>query len=351
MKVETKRQMYEGSPWCLGRVDSFEINKPRLITLLDHDYVIWKDQEGNLNALDNICPHAGGNLAKGGYVVDFKGKNCLACPYHGNKVQFLGDGKVIIEGNISSQNIQQVLPLQVIDGLVWTYGVHWQEQNGELVSEPIEAKLPIPDYSKISFLPEYHSHLHLKEINHIYSFSESVNANILQVTWNTHDGEHFAGTHYDSMLTKDLKIDNLTQDENKLSWKLFLYKRKDKAAKRNKMSPFVNDVMIQCFNTFLPSLFILTNEIAKGKLFVAVGYVYPESPTKTKFCLDGYFNFEYTWWHKLLKFPQKGNNFRDHLLFEDMSILNNLYPTFNQKIKLKNDTPAKLAMNYLKNWV
>ena len=193
--------------------------------------------------------------------------------------------------------------------------------------------------------------MHLKDFNHIYSFSESVNANILQVTWNTHDGEHFAGTHYDTMLTKDLKIENLTQDENKLSWQLFLYKREDRAAKRNKMSPFVNDVMIQCFNTFLPSLFILTNEIAKGKLFVAVGYVYPESPTKTNFCLDGYFNFEYTWWHKLLKFPQKGNNFRDCLLSEDMSILNNLGSTFDQKILLKNDTPAKLAIDYLQNWV
>ena len=105
--------------------------------------------------------------------------------------------------------------------------------------------------------------------------------------WNAHDGEHFAGTHYDSMLTKDIKIENLTQDENKISWQLFLHKRDDKQANQNKMSPFVNDVMVQCFNSFLPSLLILTNEIAKGKLFVGIAYSYPESPTKTKFCLDG----------------------------------------------------------------
>ncbi len=48
-------------------------DKPQLITLLGHDYVIWKDEEGQLNALDNICPHAGANLAKGGYILDFKG--------------------------------------------------------------------------------------------------------------------------------------------------------------------------------------------------------------------------------------------------------------------------------------
>ena len=65
MKVETTSRMYEGAPWCLGRYDSFTINKPQLITLLGHDYVIWKDEGGNLNALDNICPHAGASLAKG----------------------------------------------------------------------------------------------------------------------------------------------------------------------------------------------------------------------------------------------------------------------------------------------
>ncbi|MEM7555103.1 MAG: Rieske 2Fe-2S domain-containing protein [Cyanobacteria bacterium P01_A01_bin.84] len=350
IQTQIPAQMYKGTPWCLGRYESFEVNKPRKFTLLNHDYVIWKDKNGNLNALDNICPHAGANLAKGGRVLEFEGQSCLACPYHGNKVQFLGDGKVIVEGNISSKDIQSVLPLQVVNGLVWTYGLDWEKENGRLFSQAIEPKLPIPDYSNIAFLPDYCTQLDISKLNHIYSFSESFNGNILQLTWNVHDGEHFAGTHYDSMLTKELTIENLTQNENKISWQLFLYKRDDKDANKNKMSPFVNDVMVQCFNTFLPNLFILTNEIAKGKLFVTVGYGYPESPTKTRLCVEGYFNFEYTWWHKLLKFPQKGNQFRDTLLSEDLSILNNLYPTFHKKIALKNDTPAQLAINYLQNW-
>ncbi len=352
-KAQTKPkslQMYEGAPWCLGRYESFVTNKLQLITLLGHDYVIWKDKEGNLNALDNICPHAGANLANGGYIVDFKGKSCLACPYHGHKVQFFGDGKAIIEGNISRQAIQSVLPLQVIDGLVWTYGLHWKENKGELLSEPIQPKIPIPDYTDIPFLPKYHSQLHVSKLNHIYSFTESVNNNILQFIWNAHDGEHFAGIHQDSMLTKDIKIDNLIQKENQISWQLFLNKRNDRYAKKNKMSSLVNDVMVQCFNTFLPGLVVLTNEIAKGQLFVAVGYLYPESPTTTRFSLDAYFNFEYTWWHKLLRLPQLGNQFRDVIIGEDVSIVNNLYPDFNKKISLKNDTPAELAINYLRNW-
>ena len=112
-------QTYTGMPWCLGRYDSFEIGKPQLITLLEHDYVIWRDRSGNLNAIDNVCPHAGANLAQGGYITDFQGKDCLACPDRGNKVQFIGDGMVIIDGNTSSKAIQPVLPLQVVDRFAW----------------------------------------------------------------------------------------------------------------------------------------------------------------------------------------------------------------------------------------
>ena len=39
----------------------------------------------------------------------------------------------------------------------------------------------------------------------------------------------------------------------------------------------------------------------------------------------------------------------DFLLFVDISILNNLYPTFDKKIALEIDTSAKLAVSYLSN--
>ena len=241
--MEFENKKYTGAPWCLGRYDSFEIGKPQLITLLEHDYVIWKDKSGNLNAIDNICPHAGANLAQGGYIINFKGKDCLACPYHGNKVQFLGDGTVIIDGNISSKAIQPVLPLQIVDRLVWTYGLNWYEQDGKLTARSLEPKLPIPDYSNIPHLPKSHSQLRIDELDYMYSRSQSVNCNILQAIWNIHDVEHFVGTHRNT-----------------------------------------------------------------------------------------------------------ANNFRDRLVLEDISILENLYPTFDKKITLKNDTPAQLAMNYLENW-
>lgn len=347
--IAAKTPMYEGAPWCLGRYNSFEVNQPKLITLLAHDYVIWRDKAGNLNAIDNICPHAGANLAKGGYVVDFQGQNCLACPYHGNKVQFFGDGKVVIDGNVSNQAIQTVLPLQVVDGLVWTYGLSWREQEGKLVAQPIEQKLPIPDYSNVSYLTKSHPQLKLEGLNHIYSKSQSVECNIAQAIWNIHDGEHFAGTHRDTMLSKEIKIDNLTQDEHKLSWQLILHKRSDRAIKSNKMNLLVEKIFVQSFNAFLPSLAVITLDY-KEKLIVGIVTLYPESPQKVRLCLDSYTDLEFTWWQKLIRFPQMANLFRDRLIFEDIAILENLYETFDHKIILKNDTPAELAMNYLQTW-
>ena len=44
------------------------------------------------------------------------------------------------------------------------------------------------------------------------------------------------------------------------------------------------------------------------------------------------------------------NVFRDRLIMEDVTIMENLYTAFNHKITLKNDTPAQLAMNYLETW-
>ena len=347
MKFQT--QMYEGAPWCLGRYESFEVDKPKLITLLNHDYVIWRDKAGKLNAIDNICPHAGSSLAQGGYIVDFQGKDCLACPYHGNKVQFFGDGKVIVDRNVSGKAIQTVLPLEIVDSLVWTYGLDWQEQDGKLVAKAIEPKLPIPDFSYVNYLPENYDRIKLEKLNHIYSRSESVQCNLAQAVWNIHDGEHFAGTHRDTMLSQEVKIDRLIQDEHKLAWELTLQKRRDRAAKNNKMNLLLEEEFIQAFNTFLPGLAVVTLGF-QSRLIVGIVTIYPETEQNIRICLDSYTDLEFSWWQKLLKIPRMANVFRDRLIMEDIAIMENLYTTFEHKITLKNDTPAELAINYLKQF-
>ena len=151
------------------------------------------------------------------------------------------------------------------------------------------------------------------------------------------------------MLSQEIKIDNLIQDEHKISWLLTLHKRNDRAAKRHKMNLLVEKIFVQGFNSFLPSLAVVTLDY-KGDIIVGVVSIYPESQSNIRICLDSYTDLNFTWWQKLIRLPQMANFFRDRLIMEDISIMENLYETFNHKITLKNDTPATLAMNYLQSW-
>ena len=115
------------------------------------------------------------------------------------------------------------------------------------------------------------------------------------------------------------------------------------------MNFLVEKVFTQAFNTFLPSLAVVTLDY-KGKLILGIVTIYPESEKNIRICLDSYVDLDFSWWQKLLRIPQTANVFRDRLIFEDIAIMENLYTNFEQKISLKNDTPAQLAMNYLQNW-
>ena len=41
------------------------VNQPRKISLYGVDYVLWKDADGEIQALPNACPHMGAMLSEG----------------------------------------------------------------------------------------------------------------------------------------------------------------------------------------------------------------------------------------------------------------------------------------------
>src|ERR1700722_15710773 len=52
-------------------------NAPTAARLLEHDLVVWRNQDG-VHVWQDLCVHRGAKLS-GGRVSN----NCLACPYHG----------------------------------------------------------------------------------------------------------------------------------------------------------------------------------------------------------------------------------------------------------------------------
>jgi len=72
--------MHEGliDFWYAVEHSTALVGKPRQVTLLDRNYVLYRDSEGSPHAALDRCPHRGASF-KMGWLEE----NCLRCPYHG----------------------------------------------------------------------------------------------------------------------------------------------------------------------------------------------------------------------------------------------------------------------------
>ncbi|HEY9294838.1 MAG TPA: Rieske (2Fe-2S) protein, partial [Phormidium sp.] len=68
-----------GAPWLIAHRSLLGINKPQKISLNGQDYVLWQNQQGQVFALNNICPHLQAPLSDGWIC---KERNTITCPFH-----------------------------------------------------------------------------------------------------------------------------------------------------------------------------------------------------------------------------------------------------------------------------
>ena len=50
--------MLKGAPWLLAHKSMLRTNQPQKISLYGKDYVIWKDDTSQVNALSNVSTQA-----------------------------------------------------------------------------------------------------------------------------------------------------------------------------------------------------------------------------------------------------------------------------------------------------
>jgi phenylpropionate dioxygenase-like ring-hydroxylating dioxygenase large terminal subunit len=104
--------------YVVEEIKNIKSNKLYKVTVLNKDYIIWKDVTNKLYALDNECHHRGASL-KNGYLSN----NCVVCPYHG--AEFNEYGKIYkmpgkkLEKTISSSLNQESYPIFEKNG--WIY--------------------------------------------------------------------------------------------------------------------------------------------------------------------------------------------------------------------------------------
>ncbi|MFD8561447.1 Rieske 2Fe-2S domain-containing protein [Streptosporangium canum] len=108
--------------------------RPRRVTCLGQDFVIWRRRDGRIACLSDLCVHRGGALSMGTPAGD----DSIACPYHG--WEYEPDGRCVkIPANPPGRGI----PLKArVDSypVIERYGMVWAFL-GDL---PEEERPPIP---------------------------------------------------------------------------------------------------------------------------------------------------------------------------------------------------------------
>ncbi|MDX6744378.1 aromatic ring-hydroxylating dioxygenase subunit alpha [Actinocorallia sp. A-T 12471] len=108
-------------------------SKPKKITCLGQDFVLYRTSKGQVVCLSDLCAHRGAALS-GGWTKD----DCVVCPYHG--WEFEPDGKCVkIPANLEGRGIPRKArvdsyPTEERYGFVWAF-------MGDL---PEEERPPIP---------------------------------------------------------------------------------------------------------------------------------------------------------------------------------------------------------------
>ncbi|MDJ0714595.1 MAG: aromatic ring-hydroxylating dioxygenase subunit alpha [Prochloraceae cyanobacterium] len=123
--------------WYAVELSSAVTTKPKQVTIMGRELVLYRDSQKKAVALNNRCAHRGAALSLG-----WVKKGCIECPYHGWKYQ--SDGKCVnIPANHSNVSIPKrarvdAYPVQEKYGFIWVF----------LGDMPTTECPPIPEFSQ-----------------------------------------------------------------------------------------------------------------------------------------------------------------------------------------------------------
>lgn len=164
------------TPVCLGEEVAEPDGKPLLVEALGERFVAFRDSEGNLGLLDELCPHRKASLVLG------RNEECgLRCLYHGWKFDFTGRTIAMAsepEGSPLKDKVRQrAYPTREWGGFVWAWF-------GDTDA--------IPEFQPPSFAPTDDLRVSILKIR--------IPANWAQITEGQIDSAHSSSLHSSDML-------------------------------------------------------------------------------------------------------------------------------------------------------
>jgi phenylpropionate dioxygenase-like ring-hydroxylating dioxygenase large terminal subunit len=304
--------MLEGSPWLIAHKSMLAANKPFKVSLYGKDYVLWKDVKGNINALENACPHMGAMLSEGWCQEKEDKSSVVVCPFHA--LEFDGEGCTVLP-NSQKKTLPQLEQLELIiqGDFIWTYG-------GK------ESKQAIPNI--------------LNEIADKYDFigytaDTSVETDLLSMLLNMHDYNHQNGTHRSLFQIQEVNFEKFI-DNGHHSHAYYKMPTKSASISEKISNPallFIPQVIEAHLENYFPYLIIFHGKSTAGNVKQIHIFV-PESLTHTR---------TYVLMFGIAKHPifkVFSHNFLDLakvVVEQDANILGKIYPNSPQKIKLNNE--------------
>jgi phenylpropionate dioxygenase-like ring-hydroxylating dioxygenase large terminal subunit len=251
-------EILPGAPWLIAHRSMLGINQPHKITLNGQDYVLWQTTQGEILALNNVCPHMQAPLSEG-WICQNHGT--ITCPFHA--LSFDGSGR-LYHANKQDREVQPIaksLDLVISGDLIWTYAGH-------------PPRLPIPNL--IDRLTEGYEFMGVAR-------DRSLQSNFLSALKINYDFNHSSGTHREPYRINDIRIRDyqlngyaakLTQEVRHESYAIA-----DLA--QNPLLLTSPDVLVNEFEYTFPSTTGFISQFHNGKT-AAFFVLYPESETQTR---------------------------------------------------------------------
>ena len=317
--------MLTGAPWLLAHKSMLSVNQPLKVSLYGHDYVLWKDHQGNVQALPNICPHMGAMLSAGWCEAQSDGSSKVVCPFHA--LEFDAQGCTVLPGS-SQRTLPQVEPLELIvqGDFIWSYG-------NAVPAMPIPRVLDqvAEDYELIGVTGD-----------------TSVATPLLPMLLNMHDYNHQNGTHREMFRIEEVQFDKFIDEGHHSA----AFIKMPKAAPtrqeiiKNPAVLMMPKTIEAHLDNYFPSIVIFWGETVAGPVAQCHFFI-PESADRTR---------TYVLLFAQLKSPlfklMKGSFLKlvATVIEQDTDILSKLYQDQPQKIKLNNEVGMDWVRRNFESW-
>ena len=316
-----------GAPWLIAHRSMLGINRPYKITLNGFDYVLWQNLNGEISALDNICPHMQAPLSNG-WVC--KSSNSIVCGYHALK--FDREGRLFKDGEGKGEPIAKKLELIVKNDLIWTYG-------------NLAPRLPIPDL--ISQRIEGMKYLGV-------SGNSSIKAKFIDCIRINYDFNHQNGVHRNSFRIVANPVKTFETDGYYARVAQTFLRAKNTLAEisQNPALLILPQEICNELEYSFPSTTLFKAQIPLGEVFQFF-ILYPEAEKRTRTFVLSYAD----WKSSLLKLPGIKNIIERSLLEaaakiveQDSSNVESLYPRQKPKIRLPKEEIMSYVEKLYHNW-